>query len=206
MKHLYKRTIDSMYAEPGTPRDSTASSPPPYDSSSYDDSWVPEETHRAQTPKPGLSKKDLAFTPPREHSPFKPLPALPPFPPLRPPYRSKPPIPAEAISEWIDESDDSENESETQTGTWPSETMISGGTWRTDTRTSETSNETMVPSATSPLPPQPRDTIFRITGTDDELLARRPPTVPYEKRQSERRMEAKKHDQWRKRVANALCL
>ncbi|KAJ6452152.1 hypothetical protein C8R47DRAFT_289431 [Mycena vitilis] len=72
-----------------------------------------------------------------------------------------------------------------------------------------TSNETVVarPGPATRFP-QPKSTVIRYIyeGEEDPLIANRPAPVPYEKRPSERALEARKHAAWRQKVIDSVCL
>ncbi|KAJ7850279.1 hypothetical protein B0H14DRAFT_2763733 [Mycena olivaceomarginata] len=114
---------------------------------------------------------------PIRYPPFLPLPPLSPLP--RPKNKVD-----EPISGWIDDPDDS---------------VIA------DSET-PSSNETLVTAPSSASHPKPKSKIIRIEGTDDITILRRPELVPYQKRRSERAVEAKKHALWRKKIADILCV
>ncbi|KAJ6506798.1 hypothetical protein C8R45DRAFT_511836 [Mycena sanguinolenta] len=54
--------------------------------------------------------------------------------------------------------------------------------------------------------PAPKSLVFRIKGKNDAALDQPPVPIPYTTRQSERSLANKKHDVWRHRVANIMCL
>jgi hypothetical protein len=81
-----------------------------------------------------------------------------------------------------------------------------GNSRRTSNFSARTSNETIVAPPTSAPQPKFRTTVIRYEGTDDLPILRRPAPVPYELRPSERAAEAKKHDMFRARVADILCV
>ncbi|KAJ6496263.1 hypothetical protein C8R45DRAFT_156314 [Mycena sanguinolenta] len=217
MKRSHNRTANSNRTEEPentrVARHLSASPPPDYDS--VCNNWLVEPyTQRAPTQRTGKGAA-IPSLPRRVHSPSKPLPSLPepPLHSLRSLAPSSSNMLAESTSGWLDDSDSSGDESGAVESTWRTEMLTP--TWRTDTQTtawrtnsraSERSNETVVPRSPSAPPPKSRSTVIRITGTEDDLPPRRPPVVPYEVRPSERALEAKKHDQWRQKVMNVLCL
>ncbi|KAJ7682663.1 hypothetical protein DFH06DRAFT_1314853 [Mycena polygramma] len=76
-------------------------------------------------------------------------------------------------------------------------------------RSLNTSNETVVARPGPPTRfPQPKSTVIRYIyeGEEDPLIAHRPAPVPYEKRPSERALEARKHAAWRQKVIDSVCL
>ncbi|KAF7341867.1 hypothetical protein MSAN_02042300 [Mycena sanguinolenta] len=54
--------------------------------------------------------------------------------------------------------------------------------------------------------PAPKSLVFRIKGKNDAALDQPPVPIPYATRQSERSLANKKHDMWRHRIANIMCL
>jgi len=184
MNHPYSSAESYIYAiEPDAPPqhpypDLTPAFPP-----RYDPSWVTESTFKPQTPP------DEKIVPPRQHghSQLRPLPPLPPLRPLRRPTAPPPQertAPAEPVSGWID---DDEDDSETEDSE------------------ARTSNETMITRSSNAPHPKSKSTVIRIEGEDDPPVPR-PVPVPYEKRPSERAVELRKHEAWRKKIIDIMCL
>ncbi|KAJ7355172.1 hypothetical protein DFH08DRAFT_851888 [Mycena albidolilacea] len=185
MNHPYS-SVTSYASEPDSaPKHSYPIPPPAVPPQWSDTTWLREgstsEEHRS------LTACVRAGTAPPEDSPrysqANSLPPPPPLPPLSPLPRPKHKV-DEPISGWIDDPDDS------------------------DIADSETpsSNETLVTAPSSASHPKPKSKIIRIEGEDDIPILRRPELVPYEKRRSERAVEAKKHALWRKKIADILCV
>ncbi|KAJ7162490.1 hypothetical protein C8R46DRAFT_349334 [Mycena filopes] len=136
----------------------------------------------------------------REHEPLAP-PLLEPLPPpLSPLNLTLPHDDSGPASEWIDDEHEDENEDElarpssgsnnTRVGTSPTPTLSTKGKAK---------------GPHSPWPPSKASVVIRYHG-EDEPQEQRPAPVPYEKRPSERRMEDKKHDEWRQRMIDRFCL
>ncbi|KAJ7868500.1 hypothetical protein B0H13DRAFT_2064206 [Mycena leptocephala] len=133
---------------------------------------------------------------------------LPPLPaPIRvpSPYQSLKHIVAdEPVSGWIDETDDELEASPSNDDSTVVDTPSNDDSTVVDTPSNDSS--TVIDTPTTPPQPKYKTTVIHYIGDDTPLIQYRPPPVPYEKRPFERAQDLKKHDAFRRKVADIMCV
>ncbi|KAJ7020291.1 hypothetical protein C8F04DRAFT_259990 [Mycena alexandri] len=108
------------------------------------------------------------------------------------------------VSEWVD--DEEGEDYEHARASSRSSGMVTTSTSKVNSPKKGPHSPWPTKGPPSPWPPTKQGVVIRYEGVDEPEALRRPAPVPYEKRPSERRLEDKKHDEWRQRMIERFTL